>query len=226
MTTAGKDKTGLWIARFARGHLRLWISIALGAAIFALTPASWRPETRLLIGWDIGVVFYLSVVAVMMARASVTHIKYHADLQDEGAFAILLLTVAAAVASLGAIFAELAAIDRSQPGYGLYVALAVATVILSWTFTHTIFTLHYAYEFYGTGKRTRGLDFPGDQRPDYWDFVYFSFVIGMTFQVSDVAVRHKKIRRTVVAHGALSFLFSATILALAVNVAASLVGSR
>ena len=91
-------------------------------------------------------------------------------------------------------------------------------------FTQTIFALHYAHEFYGTGRRAAGLKFPGDERPDYWDFVYFAFVIGMTFQVSDVGITHREIRRTVVAHGVLSFLFTAAILALAVNIAASLVG--
>ena len=140
---------------------------------------------------------------------------------DEGAFAILVLAVIAVVASLGAIFAELATVDRSNPGYGLYMALVIATVVLSWAFTHTIFALHYAHDFYGTGERRNGLDFPGQAQPDYWDFVYFSFVIGMTFQVSDVSITHKSIRRMVVAHGALSFFFSTAILAMTVNIAAN-----
>jgi uncharacterized membrane protein len=79
--------------------------------------------------------------------------------------------------------------------------LAVATVILSWAFTHTVFALHYAYEFYGEGQRANGLRFPGDNRPDYWDFIYFSFVIGTTLQVSDVAVTNRWIRHSVSAHG-------------------------
>ena len=90
-------------------------------------------------------------------------------------------------------------IERTDPHYGIYVALAIGTVVLSWTFIHTIFALHYAHEFYGAGAHKNGLRFPGDGQPDYWDFIYFSFVIGMTFQVSDVAVTHKSVRRTVVA---------------------------
>ena len=98
----------------------------------------------------------------------------------------MVLSIAAAMTSLGAIFFELAA-GKEGPGLWPHVR-AIATVILSWAFIHTIFALHYAHDFYGDGQRADGLKFPGDDKPDYWDFVYFSFVIGMTFQVSDVAV--------------------------------------
>ena len=96
-------------------------------------------------------------------------------------------------------------------------------MVLSWAFTHTIFALHYAHEFYGEATRKSGLQFPGDGQPDYWDFVYFAFVIGMTFQVSDVAITNKSIRRMVVAHGALSFFFTTAIVAMTVNIAASII---
>jgi uncharacterized membrane protein len=86
---------------------------------------------------------------------------------------------------------------------------------------HTIFALHYAHEFYGEDAEQGGLTFPGGEEPDYWDFVYFSFVIGMTSQVSDVAICSKSIRRTATAHGVLSFIFNAALLALTVNIAAS-----
>ena len=83
--------------------------------------------------------------------------KSNAAAQDEGAFAILILTAAAGMASLFAIFAELAALERTDPHYGIYVALAIGTVVLSWTFIHTIFALHYAHEYYGDGERKNGL---------------------------------------------------------------------
>lgn len=218
-------EAGPWLFRFVRGHVRLWSAAAIGIAGYAaLAPTSLAFSTRFLIGWDVGVVCYLIILAITMARASPSDIRYHSAMQDEGAYALLLLAVAAALVSLGAIFAELVGINKSQPNYGFHVALALATVTLSWTFTHAMFALHYAHDFYGTGRRARGLKFPGDEPPDYWDFVYFSFVIGMTFQVSDVGVANRWIRRTVVAHGALSFVFTATILALAVNIATSLVG--
>jgi uncharacterized membrane protein len=177
----------------------------------------------MLIGWDVGVLIYLVWAAIIMASCStVASIKRNASIQDEGAFGILILAVAAAVASLGAIFAELAVLDAKSVSYGVYVALAITTVVLSWTFTHTIFALHYAHDFYGEGAHAKGLKFPDDDQPDYWDFVYFSFVVGMTFQVSDVAITQKSTRRMVVAHGALSFFFSTAIVAMMVNIAAGL----
>ena len=210
----------LWIVRMARGHARLWLAIALGCITYLLLPGSWRVVTRALVGWDIGVALYLAAAAVMMARASVAEIRKHSALQDEGAFALMVLTIVAAMASLGAIFAELASEGDVEAGRGP-THLAIATVVLSWAFIHTIFALHYAHDFYGDGKRANGLNFPGDDKPDYWDFMYFSFVVGMTFQVSDVAVTNKWIRRSVVAHGILSFFYTTTVVALTVNMAAS-----
>jgi uncharacterized membrane protein len=94
------------------------------------------------------------------------------------------------------------------------------TIFLSWAFIHTMFALHYAHEYYD--RTAGGMAFPGDDRePDYWDFVYFSFVIGMTSQVSDVGVTSKEIRRTVTAHGVVAFVFNVALLALTINLAAS-----
>ena len=133
-----------------------------------------------------------------------------------------MLTVAAALASLAAIVAELGRSGgrHRQPAH---LVLATVTIVLSWAFIHTIFALHYAHEFYDEDAGlAAGMAFPGgDEEPDYWDFVYFSFVIGMTSQVSDVGVTSKEIRRTVAAHGIVSFLFNAALLALTVNIAAS-----
>jgi uncharacterized membrane protein len=215
-----KRQSPLRIVRIARAHVRLWASIAIGAAVFVLLPGSWNTVTRVLIGWDVGVACYLIAAATMMARSPVAELRRHSKSQDEGALAIMLLTLAAAGTSLIAIFLELAETREEARGFGPY-AIAIATVVLSWLFTHTIFALHYAYEFYGEGDRTRGLDFPGGAQPDYWDFIYFSFVIGMTFQVSDVAVTNKGIRRSVVVHGVLSFFFNAAVVALTVNMAAN-----
>jgi uncharacterized membrane protein len=211
-----------YLVRVGVAHRRLLISIAIGIVIMLVLPTS--PTTRMLVGWDIGVLIYLVAAAAVMTQcASVAQMKANAAAQDEGAFAILVLTVAAAIASLGAIFAELAEIEHTDPHYGLYGALAIGTVVLSWTFIHTIFALHYTHEFYGSGAHKNGLRFPEDNQPDYWDFIYFSFVIGMTFQVSDVAVTHKSVRRTVVAHGVLSFFFATAIVAMTVNIAANVI---
>jgi uncharacterized membrane protein len=129
--------------------------------------------------------------------------------------------VIAAAASLGAILSELST-AQGATRTGMQLALATATIVLSWTFVHTIFALHYAHEYYGErGAKHDGLNFPGEQKPDYWDFAYFSFVIGMTSQVSDVAIASRPIRRTATAHGIFSFFFNVTLVALMVNIAAS-----
>jgi uncharacterized membrane protein len=218
---AAKAKRMPWIVRVVHARLRLAICAAIGLAVAIALPAGLTFDTRALIGWDLALLIYLGAVGHVMAGASVSHIKRQAAAQDEGAVALLALTVAAAAASLGAIFAEFAAVDRTNPYYGFYVALAIATVVLSWAFIHTIFALHYAHEFYGEHNRANGLKFPNNDTPDYWDFMYFAFVIGMTFQVSDVAITNKWIRRTAVIHGALSFFFTTAIVALTVNIAAS-----
>jgi uncharacterized membrane protein len=220
MSTTPKRRA--WIVRVGVAHKRLFISATLGIGAMLLAPAT--PVTRLLIGWDSGVLIYLAAATVVISScASVAQMKANAAGQDEGAVAILILSAIAALASLGAIFAELATVQRSNPHYGLYAALAVGTVVLSWAFVHTIFALHYAHEYYGAATRQHRLRFPDENEPDYWDFVYFSFVIGMTFQVSDVAVTHKRMRRTVVAHGALSFFFTTAVVAMAVNIAAGVI---
>jgi uncharacterized membrane protein len=184
-----------------------------------LLPGDWRLATRMLIAWDVGVAVYLVAVFLVMARADTGNIRRRSVLMDEGRIIILTLTAAAALASLGAIVVQLSDKTGHAP---LHLGLAVATLVLSWSFTHTIFALHYAHEFYAEKRYTDGgLAFPGKDEPDYWDFMYFSLVIGMTSQVSDVAVTAKALRRFVAAHGVISFVFNAALLALTVNIAAS-----
>ena len=205
--------------RIVRARPRLFWSAAVGAGVTTVLGLTGsRLATRLLVGWDVGVVLYLGLVVHMMWRSDVERIRRRATVEDEGQLAILLLTALAALASVGAIFVELgAAAGGARPT--VRVAHAALTILLSWAFIHTIFALHYAHEFYDV--TAGGLVFPqsgGD--PDYWDFVYFSFVIGMTSQVSDVAVTSQELRRIVTAHGVLSFVFNAALLALTVNLAA------
>jgi uncharacterized membrane protein len=198
---------------------RTFISIAIGVVAFFLLPDSLRLVTRLLIGWDIFVSFYLVLAYIMMFRCGLAYIRRSAVLQDDGRFLILLVTALGAFASLAAIVFELGASHRSVP----QLILATVTIALSWAAVHTTFALHYAHDYY-RGAKPGGLQFPsGDQRDhaDYWDFVYFSFVIGMTAQVSDVGITDKTIRRTVTAHGIISFIFNTALLALMVNIAAS-----
>jgi uncharacterized membrane protein len=208
--------------RIVRSRPRLFISIAIGIAIALLTPSDWRMASRELVGWDVMIGLYLVLATRMMAIADVHLIRLHARTQDEGQWMILALTAAAALASLGAIVALLGG-ATAESRKSVDLAFAIVTILLSWTFIHVVFALHYAHEFYDeNGGKGGGLNFPcGTPEPDYWDFVYFSFVIGMTSQVSDVAVTCRPIRHTVSAHAIISFIFNVALLALTVNIAAS-----
>jgi uncharacterized membrane protein len=206
------------LLRIVRGRPRLFLSLAVGVVVAGVLAVGtdWRLATRLLVAWDIYVGLYLALATHLMSQADTGRIRQRAAREDEGQFAILVLTVAAALASLAAIFAELGAGRRP-----LTIVLAAGTILLSWAFIHTIFALHYCHEFYDE-MAGGGLAFPGGEAtPDYWDFVYFSFVIGMTSQVSDVGVTSRRIRRTVAAHGVVSFVFNVALLALSINIAAS-----
>jgi uncharacterized membrane protein len=185
-----------------------------------------RLPTRFLFSWDVGVAIYLILIQTMLWRATVDRIRRRAAEQDEGAFVILALSIIATLASLVAIVFELGGSKQAPHGDAtLHALLAMATILLSWLFMHTIFSLHYAHEYYGEGRDRQmgGLVFPGDKEPDYRDFLYFSLVIGMTSQTSDVAITSKFIRRMAAVHGFLSFFFNLTVLALTVNMVSSLI---
>ena len=213
--------------RLARLHARLVISIAIGMAVtFGLGMTDWSMATKLLLGWDIGVVLYLTLAYQLMITYGVTEIRRRAAEDDEGALALLILTGLSGLAIMGAIIAELGIAKVSgQPRSGLGVTLAMATILVSWAFVHTIFALHYAHEYYGErgDHAMGGLTFPGRQSPDYWDFLYFSLVIAMTSQVSDVVITSKVIRRLVMVHGALAFFFNVAVFALTVNIVSNLI---
>jgi len=203
---------------------RTFISIAIGVVTFFLLPGSLLPGslrlvTRLLIGWDSFIALYLVLVYIMMMRCGLGHIRRNAVLQDDGRFLILLVTALGAFASIAAIVFELG----GGPHDAAALSLATVTIALSWAAVHSSFALHYAHDFY-RGAKPGGLQFPsGDKQEnaDYWDFVYFSFVIGMTAQVSDVGITDKTIRRTATVHGIISFIYNTALVALMVNIAAS-----
>jgi uncharacterized membrane protein len=205
--------------RLVYARPRTFLAIALGVIAAFLLPSSIRLVTRLLIGWDLFVATYIVLVYIMMWRSTLATIRRMAALQDDGRFVIPLLTALGAFASLAAIVSELGEAHHAPAK----LFFATATIALSWAAVHTGFALHYAHEFY-RGKKPGGLQFPSgnnDEHPDYWDFVYFAFVIGMTAQVSDVGITDKTIRRTATVHGIISFLFNTALLALMVNIAAS-----
>jgi len=210
--------------RIGKAHFKLVIAIATGVACgLTLLAFPIGTTTRLLAGWDIGLIVYLALAARFRRSHDVKAIRKRAAEQDEGGFIILLLSIVATFASLVAVVFAL--VGAKQGDAPLAIGLTIVTIVTSWSFVHTIFAFHYAHEYYGHSgdKVIGGLEFPGDKAPDYRDFLYFSLVIGMTSQVSDVQITSKALRRTVSMHGVLSFFFNLVVLALTVNVVANLI---
>ena len=207
----------------ARLRPRLLGSALVALLIFAVLPTSWPVNSRMLVAWDIGVACYLFLAWTMALRSSTSQMQERAAQEDEKAVVVLALTLAASVASLAAIAVELTNIQASRADQqGFHLTIAGLTILCSWFFVHTIYAIHYAHEYYGDKGERRGLAFPHEGRPDYWDFLYFAFNLGAAAQTSDVVIVSKRMRRLALAHTILSFLFNTTILALAVNVGAGL----
>jgi uncharacterized membrane protein len=214
--------------RYLRRHLRLVLSVLLGIVAYLVLPRPIGGGTRLLAAFDLAAVAFLGAVWIMMARATTAQMRRRSQIEDEGRHVVLALSAATAVAILLAIALELHDIrDQPPAATGLRVTLAAVTILLAWFFMNTIFALHYAHFFYGAsdasgGAEARGLAFPGRAEPDYWDFLYFSFVIGMTFQVADVRIENHRLRRIALAHGVLAFFLNVVVLALTINIIAGL----
>lgn len=203
---------------------RLLFAMAVGLAV-GLLGFGLRPTTRVLIGWNVCAALDLVLVAIMIARSHPADLQRRADREDPGAATILVLFVVAALASLVAIALEVRGMKAQGAALAAGgVALIGSTILLSWLFAHTMFGLHYAHDYYAGEDDRQGLKFPGETPPDYWDFMYFSFNLGAAAQTSDVQVESPRMRRVVLAHTIVSFLFNTGVLALAVNVGASLLG--
>jgi len=218
--------------RHLRQHPRLLSATVLAFAAWFLLPSWISVGTRLLTAFDIGAIVFLGAMWVMMARATPAGMRRRAQLEDEGRDVVLALSVVVASAILLSITRELHGIkDLPPPLANIHVALATLTILLAWFFMNTMFALHYALHYYnkpataaaGVDPIARGLAFPHTDQPDYWDFIYFSFVIGMTFQVSDVQIEDHSLRRLGLAHGLLAFFFNVVVLALTINIVAGLV---
>jgi len=207
--------------RIISARPRLLLSILAGFAVGALLPvyvSELRGVTRFLVAWDFGVGLYLILAFWMIAHSGVREIHRQYLAQDEGGFAILVLTIVSACASVGAVFAWLEVATRAETFALPGLVFLLLTIMLYWAFIQTMFALHYAHEFYAEHHKTGGgLIFPHDPEPTYWDFVYFAFAIGTATQVSDVEIVSKRIRRTVTVHGIVSFFCNVTVIALTVG---------
>ncbi len=224
-----RDRLGamknLFVLRVIRARPVFFAGYGIGfASFFVLTPVP-SVALRAVLAWDIGSFIFLIYSAISFLRIKDRDISYDAKQHREGEWTVFSLTVLGAVASFAAIIL-FSHTSHQKSHQGFYLGFVIATLALSWLTTNVTFAYRYAHEYYsydlGLDTVDRGIDFPRDDKPDYLDFVYFSFVLGMTFQVSDCNVTSKKLRRLATLQGLIGFLFNTVILALSVNIAASL----
>jgi uncharacterized membrane protein len=213
------------VIKLVRYHPRIWIALGVAAAAYFCLPASWSALTRVLVSWDAGVTLFLALAYVWMSRLTAEQICSRYIEEDETAPIILVVVTMAALLSLIAIVEPLATLKhvsgRDRIGH---FALVAMTLIDSWMLVPTMFTTHYADVFYSAEKPDRPLSFPGTEMPAFWDFAYFSFTIAAACQTADVLTTRTSIRKIVIAHELISFVFNATILGFAINVTAGLIG--
>ena len=210
-------------------HYRLYLSLLIGVGtFFAIRHVQSVPAVAL-ITWIAVAMSIIILDWIVILSAHPKDIRKVASLEDSSRLTIFLFVLVASLASLIAMYLLLKSTKgESEETVTGYIFLAMTAVVVSWWLVHTVFTMRYAHLFYtvtdGHRTPTGGLEFPGDDKePDYLDFVYFSFVIGMTFQVSDVEISSKQIRRLAWAHGLIAFAFNTAIVALGINVISGLV---
>jgi uncharacterized membrane protein len=208
------------------GPQRLLYGLAAGLVTAAI-PIQTGWQFRGLLGWCVGIVVYLSLAWWLCVGFDAVRTRARAQAQDEPSVVllfVLMLATAACVAAITALMQQsrgLSGLDKA-----LHIGLSMVALGLSWLFIQTIVTFHYAHLYYHEEKLNEsdgpGLQFPGGQDPDYFDFLYYSFVVGMTSQVSDVQVTSREMRRLTTVHGVLSFGFNMLIVALSINVVAGI----
>lgn len=207
------------------GQQRLGYGLLAGLVTAALpVPTAW--QFRGLLGWCVGVAVYLLLSWWLCVRFDSKRTRERAQAQDEPSVVLFLLMLLATMACVAAITVMMQQV-RALSGltHALHLVLSLAALAGSWFFIHVMFAFHYAHRYYQQEKRKEpggaGLQFPGDLDPDYFDFLYYAHVVGMTSQVSDVQVTSRAMRRLTLLHSVLSFGFNMLILALSINVVAS-----
>ncbi|NOT18154.1 MAG: DUF1345 domain-containing protein [Sulfuriferula sp.] len=211
------------------GSQRLLIDFLAGLCLFIVLPDSLPIETRIIASWDLSatVSILLSWLTMSGADASATRNSTLNNRQSSTSI-LTLVTLAALVSLLALTFLFKLNSHVSGIEKALHIALSIIALVTSWLLIHTRYTFHYAHRYYvsGGGKHTKilgGLNFPGSAQPDYFDFAYYAFVIGMTSQVSDVTITSRIMRRITLVHSLLSFAFNMGVLALSINIVASLI---
>jgi len=200
------------------------MSVAVAVSVWFALRHRVRLPTQAIATWDAFAVSVLLLAWITIVTTPSQQIRKRAQAQDSSATLVFAFVLCAACAGLFAVvFLFHSSKGAPAPQLALHVALSAVAVLGSWSIVHTLFGLRYAHKFYGDGEDgaksepAGGLDFPGGNAPDYLDFAYFSFVIGMTFQVSDVEITSRTFRHMVLIHSVLSFGFNTFIVALAIN---------
>lgn len=232
ISTAPRPRKVQWyhpraIGRSLAMRPRVYLGALAGITMLILLPAAVPAAVREAMAWCLGGAVYLAIAFLTM-RLDGEKIRIRAARQDDGAVVILVVILLAAFSSLSAIFGLLiAARSAAEEAKLFFVALAALTIVISWMVTQVVFTLHYAHVYYAPHHyREQGLNaltFPGDKAPDYWDFFYFATSLGAASQTADVVINSQVLRRLTTLHAVVSFFFNTMVLALTINLAASLV---
>jgi uncharacterized membrane protein len=207
-------------------HIKLLTSIVAGVVLFFILPVHLSVMARVLVSWNGGAVLFMVWVFVWMSGCSAEQLYMRYKEEDETAALILVVVTCAALLSLVAIVLLLSTVKQvAGTERALHIGLAALTVVSSWLLVPTMFTLHYADAFYSASDDDRPLFFTQTRRPVFGDFAYFSFTIAAACQTADVSTANTAIRRTVLAHSLIAFVFNASILGFAVNISAGLLSS-
>ena len=207
---------------------RLLASILISLVAWAIIPADLSSSIRAAVTWDVGGLSYLALTFALMTSCDIDCIRAKAGMEDEARFVFFAVILLAIVSSFHAVFSLIGdAKTLTGAEKAWHIGLAAATVMISWLIMQVIFTLHYAHDYYDAsgsdGGDTGGLNFPGDEDPDYWDFFYFTTSIGAASQTSDVSITSKGVRRMVAFQAVLAFVFNTAVVALAINLASQLI---
>lgn len=220
-----QKKEKYWLEKI-NSLVKLLICLAIGIIAYLIADReSLDTLTRIMIGWN---VFSLCMIAITWITFGITdsgEIRTQVSIQDPKRFVVFTLVLIATIASVCAVSLMVIAKNHQNNQPNWRIPVAIVGMVLSWILIHTIFTLRYAHIYYGNDidnptSHAGGLQFPGDKRPEYYDFAYFSFVLGMTFQVSDVSVTSKSFRKLILFHSLISFAYNTIMIALVINLTA------
>lgn len=219
-----KDSESYLLRMHPLQRIALSVTVSI-IAFFLLNKTS--PLIKIMLIWDAFAICYLILSWIVIVKRSVPQIKKSATKDDGSVIFVFLLIVVSSLASMFTVLLLMLSQQTSSETDMLYLPAAISGMVLSWIMVHSIYIFHYAHMYYdddenNPGKDATGLEFPGNTKPNYLDFAYFSFVIGCTFQVSDVEISSPKIRRIVLFHGLLSFALNTFVVALTINLIAGL----